>query len=84
MTITIEESGMGLALSEERLFPIENSPLAQNLGGLVIKVTEFVLLRDIEGEAREAWFIEGKIERSPADRELRRRNQTKIHQLTSI
>ncbi|VEF06274.1 Uncharacterised protein [Pseudomonas fluorescens] len=60
MTITIEESGMVFGpFSEETLFPIENSPLAKNLGD-GIKVTEFVLLRDIEGEAREAWFIEAK------------------------
>lgn len=60
MTITIEESGMVFGpFSEEQLFPIENSPLAKNLGD-GIKVTEFVLLRDIEGEAQEAWFIEAK------------------------
>ncbi|MCU0117253.1 hypothetical protein N8H74_03225 [Pseudomonas sp. B2M1-30] len=60
MTISIEESGMIFGpFPEEKLFPIETSPLSKRLGE-GIKVTEFVLLRDLPGRPVEAWFIEAK------------------------
>lgn len=60
MTITIEESGMSFGpFPEDKLFPIENSPLSKKLGA-GIKVTEFVLLKEFAEKPLEIWFIEAK------------------------
>lgn len=60
MTISIEESGMVFGpFAEDKIFRIESSPLFTHLGeGL--KVSEFVLLRDVPGRPQAAWFIEAK------------------------